>query len=91
MIETVVWCVIGGACFVFGSWFGRRITLNEWRVGALGSNTICEWSEIEGGSGIYNTCRPGEEFHLAEGLELWPHCHFCGRGIEVVDSENSGG
>lgn len=54
------------------------------------SAEACEWSEIEDGSRIYNTCRPGEEFHLTEGLELWPHCHFCGKRIEVVSSEHNG-
>lgn len=44
----------------------------------------CEWSEIEDDSGVYNTCREGEEFHLTEGLELYPFCHWCGGRIKVV-------
>jgi hypothetical protein len=35
MIETAIWAFVGGVCFVFGAWFGRRLTLSEWRVGAL--------------------------------------------------------
>lgn len=45
---------------------------------------VCEWSEIEEGSSIYNTCREGEEFHLSEGMDLWPRCHWCGGLIKVV-------
>jgi hypothetical protein len=44
----------------------------------------CEWSEIEEGSGIYNTCKEGEEFHLTEGLDLYPFCQWCGGRIKVV-------
>jgi hypothetical protein len=51
----------------------------------------CEWVEIEADSGVYNTCQPGEEFHLTEGLELWPYCHLCGRQIEVGSSANGAG
>jgi hypothetical protein len=46
---------------------------------------ICEWSEIEPGTGVYNTCTNGEEFHLYDGLDLWPYCHWCGGKIEVVE------
>lgn len=52
----------------------------------------CEWSEIEDGSGVYNTCMDGEEFHLTEGMELYPFCHWCGGRIKVVrvsESEES--
>ena len=51
----------------------------------------CEWSEIEDDSGIYNTCMSGEEFHLTQGMELYPFCHWCGGRIKVVrlsESEN---
>lgn len=50
----------------------------------------CEWSEIEEGSGIYNTCQEGEEFHLHQGMELWPYCHLCGRKIAVADPAKNG-
>lgn len=50
----------------------------------------CEWEEIEDGSGIYNTCKDGEEFHLTEGLELYPHCHWCGGEIVVMSSSTKG-
>jgi hypothetical protein len=46
---------------------------------------VCEWTEIEAGSGIYNTCKEGEEWHVPEGLELYPFCHWCGYGIKVVE------
>lgn len=49
---------------------------------------VCEWSEIEEGSGIYNTCKEGEEFHLTEGMELWPFCHWCGNSIKVVEFDD---
>lgn len=45
---------------------------------------ICRWSEIEPGSGVYNTCTD-EEFHLTEGLDLYPYCQWCGGTIRVVD------
>jgi hypothetical protein len=50
---------------------------------------VCEWLEIEEGSGIYNTCKEGYEFHLSEGLELWPFCHWCGGSIKVVELSDS--
>jgi hypothetical protein len=46
---------------------------------------FCEWSEIEPGSEIYNTCREGEEFHLTPGLDLYPYCMWCGGTIKVVE------
>jgi hypothetical protein len=48
---------------------------------------VCDWSEIEADSGIYNTCREGEEFHLTEGLELYPFCHWCGGKIRVTEPQ----
>jgi hypothetical protein len=45
---------------------------------------VCDWYPIEKDSNIYNTCKEGEEFHLTEGMELWPYCHLCGGKIEVV-------
>jgi hypothetical protein len=48
-------------------------------------NPVCEWSPIEDGSTTYNTCKDGEEFHLTEGLELYPFCQWCGRRVEVVE------
>jgi hypothetical protein len=46
----------------------------------------CEWSEIEEGSRVYNTCSSGTEgeFHLHEGLELWPYCMWCGGKVVVT-------
>lgn len=44
----------------------------------------CQWSQVEVDSADYNTCKEGEEWHLPEGLDLFPHCHWCGRRIEVV-------
>lgn len=46
---------------------------------------FCDWSEIESDSGIYNTCKEGEEFHLTPELDLWPYCHLCGGRIRVVE------
>jgi hypothetical protein len=53
---------------------------------------ICEWSEIEPGSNIFNTCKEGDEFYLNEGMDLWPFCHWCGLKIEVtaIDGEVNG-
>jgi hypothetical protein len=50
----------------------------------LRQQPVCEWSPIEDGSTTYNTCKDGEEFHLTEGLELYPFCQWCGRPIEVT-------
>lgn len=44
----------------------------------------CEWSEIEAGSAIYNTCKEGEEFHCTPGMDLHPHCQWCGGAIVVT-------
>lgn len=44
---------------------------------------ICNWSEIEPESGVYNTCQEGEEFHLDQGMELYPFCQWCGGRIKV--------
>lgn len=49
-----------------------------------GRLNVCEWSEIEPGSDIYNTCKEGEDFYLNAGMDLWPFCHQCGRRIEVT-------
>lgn len=48
----------------------------------------CEWSEIEEGCGVYNTCSSATEgeFHVYPGLELWPHCQWCGGKIVVTGS-----
>lgn len=46
---------------------------------------VCEWSEIEEGTGKFNTCKPGESFHLTQGMDLYPFCHWCGLKIEVTD------
>lgn len=59
-------------------------------VAARGSNEtlkrrVCEWSEIEEGIGKFNTCKPGESFHLTQGMDLYPFCHWCGLEIEVTD------
>lgn len=59
-------------------------------VAARGSNEtlkrrVCEWSEIEEGTGKFNTCKPGESFHLTQGMDLYPFCHWCGLKIEVTD------
>jgi hypothetical protein len=43
----------------------------------------CEWTEIQEDSRIYNTCQ--DEFHLTEGLDLYPYCPFCGGTIKVVE------
>lgn len=53
-------------------------------VEAWNERAPCEWVEIEEGTEVYNTCRAGEEFHLTEGMELWPHCHWCGRKIVAI-------
>lgn len=50
---------------------------------------VCEWSEIEEGSGVYNTCKEGEEWHVPEGLEPYPFCHWCGNSIEIVEFSES--
>lgn len=50
---------------------------------------VCEWSEIEADSGIYNTCKEGEEWHVSEGLEPFPFCHWCGNSIKIVESSES--
>lgn len=47
----------------------------------------CEWSRIEPDCDVFNTCKEGEEFHLTEGLDLWPHCPWCGRKVEVIATE----
>lgn len=47
--------------------------------------TTCEWSEIEDGSGIFNTCKSGEEWHVPEGLEPFPFCHWCGKRIVIAE------
>jgi hypothetical protein len=47
--------------------------------------TTCEWSEIEDGSGVFNTCKAGEEWHVPEGLEPFPFCHWCGKRIVIVE------
>ena len=44
----------------------------------------CEWTPIEEGVEVYNTCVEGEEFHLTPGLDLWPFCPYCGGRIAVV-------
>lgn len=43
----------------------------------------CEWIEVEADSGLFNTCKEGEEFQLTDGLDLWPHCHLCGGKIVI--------
>jgi hypothetical protein len=48
----------------------------------------CEWIEIEDGSGIYNTCKEGEEFHLTEGLELYEFCMHCGGKIVIGEQQD---
>lgn len=52
---------------------------------------VCEWSEIEADSGIYNTCKEGEEFHLTAGLDLYEFCQWCGGRIKVVALPDSAG
>ena len=47
---------------------------------------VCKWTEIEPDSRIYNTCQEGEEFHLDQGMELYPFCMWCGGKI-VPDVE----
>lgn len=47
----------------------------------------CEWVEVEEGSELYNTCKDGDEFQVLEGLELWPHCHWCGGKIVAIASK----
>lgn len=60
-------------------WFLRR-----WdKEMAKRESVPCQWTPIEEGSSTYNTCQEGEEFTLADGMELWPRCHWCGRRIEV--------
>jgi hypothetical protein len=49
---------------------------------------VCEWSEIEEGTGKFNTCKPGESFHLTQGMDLYPFCHWCGLEIEVVTDDS---
>jgi hypothetical protein len=48
----------------------------------------CLWIEIEDGSGIYNTCKEGEEWHVPEGLEPFPHCHWCGKKIAIYNDKD---
>ena len=44
--------VAGGLCFVLGAWFGRKITLSEWRVGALHEAALGhEWEPRAGNMG----------------------------------------
>lgn len=50
---------------------------------------VCEWSAIEDGCGIYNTCKEGEEWYVPQGLELFPFCHWCGNRIQVVELSDS--
>lgn len=49
----------------------------------------CEWSQTYDWSGQYNTCKEGEEWHLPDGLELFPYCHYCGGKIVIVDHADS--
>lgn len=49
------------------------------------AGATCKWTEIEEGTGKFNTCKPGESFHLSQGMDLYPFCHWCGREIEVTD------
>ena len=53
---------------------------------AMRDERVCEWSRIEPDCDVFNTCKEYDEFHLTEGLDLWPHCHWCGGKIEVIDS-----
>lgn len=50
---------------------------------------VCEWIEIEEGSGVYNTCKEGEEWHVPEGLEPYPFCHWCGNAIKISEFSDS--
>jgi hypothetical protein len=54
-------------------------------------NRICEWTPIEDGCTVYNVgCQDGhEEFHLTEGLDLWPFCPWCGGKVSVVEGFES--
>lgn len=47
--------------------------------------TTCEWSPIDADSDTYNTCT-ADEFHLTQGCELYPFCHWCGKRIVVLES-----
>ena len=45
----------------------------------------CVWTPIEDGVPIYNPgCPDGEEFHLTDGLDLYPFCPYCGDSIETA-------
>lgn len=70
--------------------------LRSWPIAAMSAfldaclrlkdGNICIWSEIEEGVKVYNTCKEGEEFHLTEGLELYPFCQWCGQPVVVESS-----
>lgn len=62
---------------------GRSMSSYVYRIMQNKMHIECVWSPIEKGSRVYNTCQPGEEFHLTEGFELNPFCHQCGREIIV--------
>jgi hypothetical protein len=71
---------------------------NEWIEGRVPDETlsrraarVCEWTEIQADSDIYNTCVEGQEFHLTPGYELYPFCHWCGGKIVVVDDSANDG
>jgi hypothetical protein len=51
----------------------------------------CEWIPIEDDSDVYNTCEEGEEWHVPEGSEPFPFCHWCGGRIKVVEFSESEG
>ena len=69
---------------------GHMIAADDKRPQPRPSDELtCEWIEIESDSGIYNTCKEGEEWHVPEGLELYPHCMWCGGRIVVGQHDKS--
>ena len=44
----------------------------------------CRWTQMDHGGSAYNTCESGHPFHIEQGCEPWPYCHWCGKPVVLV-------
>jgi hypothetical protein len=54
-------------------------------------NPICIWVQEQDYPVYYAGCKENEEFHLAPGMDLYPHCHWCGGLIEICPQADTAG